>query len=110
MIKIISTKSIISCNKFGYNPFMSKRCIGGFENIFFRHQDLLEYKSRRQTEAHNTVESRYNVPSRGFGIKYVVIVRCIRTENFPQREIETWEKVRYNGGYVVTRLYCICHY
>ena len=31
----------------------------------------------------------------------VTIVRCIQTENFPLREIRTWEKVRYNGGYVV---------
>ena len=31
----------------------------------------------------------------------------MRTENFPLREIGTWEEVRYNGGYVVTRLHCI---
>ena len=31
----------------------------------------------------------------------VTIVCCMRTENFPLREIGTWEKVRYNGGYVV---------
>ena len=42
---------------------------------------------------------------RGTEKKYVVtIVRCIRTENFPFREIGTWEEVRYNGGYVVTPL------
>ena len=52
----------------------------------------------------------------------VTIARCIRTEYFPLREIGTWEKVRYNGGYVVNgvrfnaiRLWCkllpviICH-
>ena len=51
--------------------------------------------------------SRVTTYSQGVGEKYVVtIVRCIRTENFPllgNREsgIWTWDKVRYNGGYVV---------
>ena len=45
--------------------------------------------------------------SRGIGKMYVVmIVRCIRTENFPLHEIGTWEKVRYNGGYVVNGVRC----
>ena len=52
---------------------------------------------------YNVVQSRYNVLPAG-GKKYVVtIVRCIRTDNFPLREIGTLEKVRYNGGYVVTQ-------
>ena len=43
----------------------------------------------------------------GVGKKYVVtIVRCIWTENFRLREMGTWEKVRYNGGYVVNGVYC----
>ena len=34
--------------------------------------------------------------------KYLVMTaRCIRTENISLREIGTWEKVRYNCGYVV---------
>ena len=36
----------------------------------------------------------------------VTIVRCILTENFPLRENGTWEKVRYNGGYVVSGVRC----
>ena len=59
-----------------------------------------------------TVESRYNVLPVGRKMYVVTIVRCIRTENFPLREIGTLEKVRYNdghvvNGYVVTRLDCI---
>ena len=43
--------------------------------------------------------SRVTTYSKGVGKKYfVTIVRCIRTENFPSREIGAWEKVRYNGG------------
>ena len=43
----------------------------------------------------------------GGGKKYVVtIVRCIRTENFPLRDIGTWEKVRYNDGYIVNGVRC----
>ena len=39
---------------------------------------------------------------RGVGKRYVfTIVRCIRIENFPLREIGTWEKVRFIGGYDV---------
>ena len=39
--------------------------------------------------------------------KYVVmVVRCMRTENFPIHEIGTWDQVRYNGGYVVNWLRC----
>ena len=54
-----------------------------------------------------TVESRYNVLPRGCKKKYdVTIVRCIRTENFPLHEIETWEKVRYNGEYAVNGVRC----
>ena len=34
-------------------------------------------------------------------------VRCIRTKNFPLLEIGTWEKERYNGGYVVTIVRCM---
>ena len=46
-------------------------------------------------------------PPRGIGKKYVVtIIRCIRTENFPLREIGTWEKVPYNGGYAVNGVRC----
>ena len=33
-------------------------------------------------------------------------LRCIRTENFPSREIGTWEKKRHNGGYVVNGVRC----
>ena len=51
--------------------------------------------------------SRVITYSQGGRKNVVTIVRCIRTENFPLREIGTWEKVRYNGGYVVTRLDCI---
>ena len=43
--------------------------------------------------------------TRGVGKKYVVmIVRC--SENVPLREIGAWEKVRYNGGYVVNGVRC----
>ena len=45
--------------------------------------------------------------SQGVGKKYVVtIVRYIRTENFSLREMGTWNKVRYNGGYVVNGVRC----
>ena len=41
------------------------------------------------------------------GKKYVVtIVRCIQTVNFLLREIGSWEKVRYNSGYVVNGVRC----
>ena len=45
-------------------------------------------------------EERYN------GGYIVNRVRCIRTDNFPLREIGAWEKVRYNGGYVVNGVRC----
>ena len=50
--------------------------------------------------------SRYNVLLGGRKKYTVTIVRFIRTENFPLREIRTWEKVRYNGGYVVNGVRC----
>ena len=36
----------------------------------------------------------------------VTIVRSIWAENFPLREIGTWEEVRYNGEYVVNGVRC----
>ena len=59
------------------------------------------------TSIRYTLESCYNVLSGAVGKKLVVtIVRCIRAENFPLREIGTWENVRYNGGYVVNGVRC----
>ena len=65
----------------------------------------------KNVQRHN---GRYNIQScrvitysQGVGKNYVVtIVRCIRTENFPLREIGTWQKVRYNGGYAVNWVRC----
>ena len=83
-----------------------------FGGIFWRYGDsnLVSYL-KLHGEKHgfsltrlryDLVESRYNVLSVGSGKCYIItIVRCIRTENFPLREIVTWVKVRYNGGYVV---------